>query len=147
MNALSANTPCDVLRDGTERLGPPLSQQQGDQEYQVIYGFSGKGPYDRFAAQCDRPLMPYPLVKGYLKNRIAESAEVIHLVVVDASGPQEAQLSAVTMEAVLEAVQKNAPHVTLSFQLTLDRSSQTYRVDPISSGFQVTSRPAETQPS
>ena len=78
----------------------------------AIYGFSDKQPYDLFCANCELPLTPYPLVKGYLKNQIAESGDAVHLVVVDAAGPQETQLNAATMNSVLEAQEQKANQVT-----------------------------------
>ena len=144
MNALLANTPCDVLLDGSQRLGPKLMAHPGGLEYEAIYGFSSKESYDLFSASSDLPLIPYPLVKGYLKNQIAESGDTVHLVVVDAAGPQESQLNAATMNSVLEAQEQKANQVTVSFRLRLDRKSQAYRVEKTSFGLEVTSRPAET---
>ena len=145
MNDLLVNTPCDVLLDGRQRVGPKLLALHGEPEYEAIYAFSGKAAYDLFCANCDLPLTPYPLVKGYLKNQIAESGDTLQLVVVDAAGPQETQLNAATMNSVLEAQEQKANHVTVSFQLMLDRESQAYRLKSASAGFGVMSRPAETQ--
>ena len=83
-------------------------------------------------------------MKGYLKNQIADSGDTVQLVVVDAAGPQETQLNAASMNSVLEAVKQNANQVTVSFSLRLDRESQAYRVEKVSFGLEVTSRPAET---
>jgi hypothetical protein len=68
----------------------------------------------------------------------------IHLVVVDAAGPQETQLNAATMNSVLAAQEQKANHVTVSFRLRLDRKSRAYRVEKTSFGLEVTSRWAET---
>ena len=145
MNALLVNTPCYVLLDGKQRLGPKLLALPCGSEYVAIYGFSDKQPYDLFCANSDLPLTPYPLVKGYLRNQIAESLDVVHLVVVDAAGPQEAQLHAATMDSVLEAQQHHANHVAISFRLMLDQELQAYRVEKASPGLEVTSKPAETE--
>ncbi len=145
MSALLVNTPCYVLLDGKQRLGPKLLARRGGLEYVAIYGFSDKQPYDLFCANCNLPLTPYPLVKGYLKNQIAEPGEAVHLVVVDAAGPQESELNAATINAVLEAQEQKASHVSISFQLMLDPGSQAYRVQKASCDSDVTSRPAETQ--
>jgi hypothetical protein len=145
MTALLVNTPRYVLLDGKQRLSPKLLGLQCGPECVAIYGFSDKQPYDLFCANSDVPLTPYPLVKGYLKNQITESGNTVHLVVVDAAGPQEAHLNAATMNSVLEAQEQEANHVTISFRLTLDQDSQSYRVEKASSGLDGASRPAETQ--
>lgn len=144
MNAILVNTPCDVLLNGNQRLGPQLSALHCGAQYEVIYGFSGKQPYDLFCANCDLPLAPYPLVKGYLKNQIAASNEAIHLIVVDAAGPQQAHLNAATMNSVLQAREENANQVTVSFHLTLDETTQSYRVEAAASSAVQTSRPPAT---
>ena len=145
INKLLVNTPCDVLLDGEQRLGPKLLALPDGPKYEAIYGFSSKESYDLFCANSDQPFIPYPLVKGYLKNQIADSGDTVQLVVVDAPGPQETQLNAATMNSVLEAQEQKANHVTVSFRLMLDRESQAYRLKSASAGFGVTSRPAETQ--
>lgn len=145
MNALLADTPCDVLLDGNQRLGPKLMAQHGGPEYKAIYGFSSKKSYDLFCAKSDQPFIPYPLVKGYLQNQIADSGDTVQLVVVDAAGPQEPQVNAATMNSILEAVEQKANQVTLSFRLTLDRESQAYCVEKALSGLELASRLAKTQ--
>jgi hypothetical protein len=149
MTALSANTPHYVLLDGKRRLGPNLLGLHGDLnggfEYVAIYGFSDKQPYDLFCANCDLSLTPYPLVKGYLQNQIADSGNAVHLIVMDAAGPHVAHLNAATMNSVLKAHEQNANQVTISFRLTLFHESQDYRVEEDSSDEDVTSRPAEKQ--
>jgi hypothetical protein len=134
MTALLVNTPCYVLLDGKQRLGPQLLRPHAGPEGVAIYGFSDKPPYDLFCANSELALTPYPLVKGYLKNQIADSGDAIRLVVVDAAGPNETQLNAATMESVLEAQEQKAARVTISFHLMLDRGSQAYRVEKASSG-------------
>ena len=129
LNEVLLNTPCDVLLDDKQRLGPKLLAQSGGTKYEAIYGFSNKKSYDLFCANSDHPLKPYPLVKGYLKNQIADSGDTVQLVVVDAAGPQETQVHAATMNCVLKAVEQKANQVAFSFRLTLDRESQAYRVD------------------
>jgi hypothetical protein len=145
MTALLVNTPCYVLLDGKQRLGPQLLRPHAGPEGVAIYGFSDKPPYDLFCANSELALTPYPLVKGYLKNQIADSGDAIRLVVVDAAGPNETQLNAATMESVLEAQEQKAERVTISFHLMLDQGSQAYRIEKASSGLDVPSRPAEPQ--
>ena len=145
MTAQLVNTPYYVLLDGKQRLGPKLLRPRAGPEGVAIYGFSDKPPYDLFCANSELALTPYPLVKGYLKTQITDSGDAVHLVVVDAAGPNEAQLNAATMKSVLEAQEQKANHVTISFRLMLNQDSQAYRVEKASSGLDVTSRPAETQ--
>ena len=80
MNAVTANLPNYVLLDGKQRLGPRLLALPTGPEFVAIHGFSDKQPYDRFCTQCDLLLTPYPLVKGYLKNQIADAGETVLLV-------------------------------------------------------------------
>ena len=144
INELLVNTPRDVLLNDEQRLGPMLLAIPGGPEYEAIYGFSSKQSYDLFRADSELTLIPYPLVKGYLKNQIAESADTVLLVVVDAAGPRETELIAATMNSVLEAQEEKANQVAISFRLTLDQESQAYRVEKPSFGLEVASRPAET---
>ena len=144
LNELLVNTPCDVLLDDEQRLGPKLLAQPGGPQHEAIYGFSSKESYDLFCANSDHPLIPYPLVKEYLKNQIADSGDTVQLVVVDAAGPQETQVNAATMNSVLEAMKQNANQVTLSFRLMLDRESQAYRVENALAGSELASRWAKT---
>ena len=145
MTALLVNTPCYVLLDGKQRLGPKLLPPHGGPEAVAIYGFSDKPPYDLFCANCELALTPYPLVKGYLKNQITDSGDAVHLVVVDAAGPNEAHLNAATMQSVLEAQEQKAAQVTISFRLMLDQGLQAYRVEKVSPGIGESNRAVETQ--
>ena len=145
MDALPANTPCYVLLDGKQRLVPKLIAPDSGPRCVAIYGFSDKQPYDLFIANSKLALTPYPLVKGYLKNQIAENSDVIHLVVLDATGLQETPLNAATMDSVLQAQEQNANQVSVSFRLTLDGDAKAYRVEKASSGLDQTSRSVETQ--
>ena len=133
------------MLDDEQRLGPKLLAQPGGPQYEAIYGFSSKESYDLFCANSDQPFIPYPLVKGYLKNRIADSGDTVQLVVIDAPGPQETQVNAATMKSVLEAVEQKANQVTLSFRLTLDRESQAYCVEKALAELELASRLAKTQ--
>ncbi|MCS7467035.1 hypothetical protein NZK35_10290 [Stieleria sp. ICT_E10.1] len=145
MNALPANTPCYVLLDGKQRLAPQLIAPDSGPAFVAIYGFSDKQPYDLFIADSKLALTPYPLVKGYLKNQIAESSDVIHLVVLDAGGPNESPLNAATMDSVLQAQQQDANQVSVSFRLTLDGDAKAYRVEKASSCLDETNRSVQTQ--
>ena len=88
MTALLVKTPSYVLLDGKHPLGPNLLRPNDGPEAVAFYGFSDKLAYDRFCANCELALRPYPLVKGDLKNLIARSGDSVCLVVVDAEGPE-----------------------------------------------------------
>ena len=49
--------------------------------------------------------------------------------VIDAAGPSEPYLHAATIEAVLEAQESRAAHVTAAYRLTFDEEANAYRVD------------------
>ncbi len=131
MNPIAVATPCYVLIFDKVRIGPTLTPTESASSYQVIYGFSDKAPYDAFCANSPLPLTPYPLVKGYLQNQIEMAGDVVHLVVVDASGPQDAQLNAATMQAVFDAMKTQSSQVTASFRLTLNSDNESYAVKPL----------------
>jgi hypothetical protein len=95
----------------------------------AIYGFSGKGPYERFCANSQLALKPYPLVKGYLRNQIDAPGDSLKLVVIDAASPSEPYLHAATMEAVLEAKENRAAGVNTGYRLILDPKADAYRVE------------------
>ena len=95
----------------------------------VIYGFSDKGPYDRFCGNSDLALRPYPLVEGYLRNQVGVLGGDLKLIVLDADGPRERCLHAATMEAVLEAQENRAAGVNTGYRLILDPKADAYRVE------------------
>ncbi|WP_372724916.1 hypothetical protein [Novipirellula sp.] len=131
MNPITIATPCYVLISEKARIGPILKVAKTGTSYQIIYGFSDKAPYDVFCANSPLPLTPYPLVKGYLQSQLEMAPGVSHLVVVDATGPHDAQLNAATMQAVFDALKTQSPQVTASFRLTLNSDNQSYTVEPL----------------
>ena len=100
---MTCETPRYVLHEDREPIGPEISKASSHPDSLAIYGFSGKHTYDRFVANCDRDLRPYPLMKGYLRNRIAEGEGGTYLVVIDAITPTDEQLTVATMKDVLTA--------------------------------------------
>lgn len=138
MNTLAVKTPHYVLLDGKVRIGPKVLSLPGESNCQVIYGFSDKQPYDLFCANCQVALTPYPLVKGYLRSQLAEAGDAVQLVAIDAASPQDALLNAATISCVLAAQEKQEASVSLSFRLTLDEATQTYRVQPAVAGSDMT---------
>ena len=125
----TVGTPCYVLLNDKQRIGPKLLPSEGQSEGVIIYGFSDKPPYDRFCENSDLELTPYPLVKGYLQNQLSEAGTHFRLVAVDAEGPDDEWLHAVTMQTALEAQQQSIDHVAISAHLRLDRTTMLYRIE------------------
>ena len=123
-----ADTPYYVLMDGNRRIGPEIVPLTSGKECSAIYGFSDKHSYDKFCANSELALVPYPLTKFYLQSQADTPGDSLYLVVVDAAGPHEPCLQAGTMEAVLQGQEDRTPHVTASHHLTLDPEAAGYRV-------------------
>ena len=126
MNATVASTPRYVLLEENHRLGPKVIPSDVGVGCSVIYGFSDKGPYDRFCGNSDLALRPYPLVEGYLRNQVTDSGGVLKLIVLDVDGPRERCLHAATM---LEAQENRAAGVNTGYRLILDPKADAYRVE------------------
>lgn len=121
-------TPYYVLMEGKRRVAPEVVPLPLGTLCSVVYGFSDKACYDRFCANSQLALVPYPLTRFYLQNQADTPGDRINLVVVDAAGPHESRLQAGTMEAVLQGQEERTPHVTAAYQLTLDPEAAAYRV-------------------
>ena len=132
ISAVVADTPYYVLMDGNHRIGPEVVQLHSGIECEPIYGFSDKGPYDKFCVNSQRALTPYPLVRGYLRNQAGAPGDGLKLVVVDAAGPRELYLHAATMEAVLEAQEHRTTHVNAAYRLMFDQKANAYGVEEAS---------------
>ena len=144
INEAVVGTPRYVLLDENRRIGPKIHPSDVGVVCLVVYGFSDKGPYDRFCGNSDLALRPYPLVEGYLRNQVGDSDEHqvgvsdehqvgvsggrLKLIVHDADGPRERFLHAATMEAVLEAQENRAAGVNTGYRLILDLKADAYRV-------------------
>ena len=94
-----------------------------------LYGFSDKVPYDLFRANSEMALTPFPLVKVYLRTLLETASESLHLVILDASGPNGVTVRAATMEAVLEAQISQASSVLAEYSLSFDAEANGYRID------------------
>ncbi|MCA9120426.1 MAG: hypothetical protein H6822_09645 [Planctomycetaceae bacterium] len=129
MVTMVADTPNYVLMEGNRRIGPIIFPLLSGIECLPIYGFSDKGPYDKFCANSQLALTPYPLVKGYLQRQHDIRGEGLKLVVIDAAGPRDPLLYAATMEAVLDAQENRTTHVTVTHHLTFDQEADAYRVE------------------
>lgn len=134
MNAQLVETPNYVLLDHAQRIGPKLLTLDSGQKCNAVYGFSDKQPYDEFCEHSKLELTPYPLVKGYLQNRIEAAGETILIVVIDPAGPDAPILEASTMQLVLEAHENKSPHVTVCYRLTKDEQSPAYHVEKCGPG-------------
>ena len=129
MIAAVAGTPHYVLMHGNRRIGPSVVPLRSGSECAAIYGFSDKGPYDKFCTNSELALTPYPLVKVYLRSQAATPGAGLQLVALDAAGPRDPYLHAATMEAVLEAQENRTNHVTAAYRLMFDQEANAYRVE------------------
>ena len=127
-SAAVADTPYYVLLDGKQRFGPEVVPQPSGTECSATYGFSDKDSYDKFCANSQLALTPYPLTKFYLRNETDAPGDSLHLVVVDAAGPREPCLQAATMGAVLEAQENRRTLVIVAHQLAFDQQAAAYRI-------------------
>ena len=130
--------------DANRRIGPKLLPMSRGAENLAIYGFSDKGPYDRFCMASERLLKPYPLVKVFLRDEVAKQDAGVTLVVLDAPGPRAPILHAATVEAVLDAHQSHKVQVATSFRLVLIPVANVYRVEDCSGvpcGAEITKQP------
>ena len=125
MNTTMVRTPKYILLDGKDRIEPKLVEGS---QYTALYGFSNKKLYDEFCAHSQLALKPYPIVKGFLRNQLASKCDHIHLVIVDATGPDAARTLAASMDVVLDSLDRQASQMTASHQLNRDESSQAYRI-------------------
>ena len=129
LNATIVNTPVFVLMDGNSRIGPLVDLADFESGCAPIYAFSDKAPYDRFCANTEMELTPYPLVQFYLRSQTEMPGHSQRLIVVDATGPTDAILHATTMSAVLDAQENKKPQVTADFRLILDGASKLYKLE------------------
>ena len=115
-----------VLFRGKDRIRPAITEMNSGTACVAFYAFSDKKFYDAFSVGSSIPLTPYPLVKRFLEEQIAESIDAVHLVIVDADSPTATQLNAVTMTSVLDAQENQASEVQVSYRLTFDPRNDTY---------------------
>lgn len=126
--ATFVDTPYYVLMEGKRRLGPVVAPIPSGTECLAVYGFSDKACYDKFCANSQLTLVPYPLTKVYLQDQANFPGNNLNLVVVDAGGPREPCLRAGTMEAVLQSQEDRTLHVTAAYELTFDPEAGAYQV-------------------
>ena len=128
-STVSASTPNYVLLNGKTRISPNVFPLRSGRVCSSLYGFSDKVPYDLFRTNSEVALTPFPLVKVYLRTLIETGSENLHLVILDASGPNDVTVRAATMEAVLEAHISQASSILAEYSLTFDTKTNGYRVD------------------
>jgi len=121
-------TPRYLLLAGDDPIGPELEPLPSGVTCFVVFGFSGKAAYDRFIANSDKELRPYPLMKGYLQNKDAAENTQLNLVVLDADGPSQQIVTAVTMSAALIARSEETSNVDADYQLNLVPHTGSYLV-------------------
>ena len=124
-------TPHYVLLKEHHRVGPKMVPSRSGIECTAIYGFSDKGPYDTFCAHSNQVLMPYPLVKFYLREQTSAVGGSLKLVVIDAVKFDDSCLHAATMEAVLQAHENRLSQMIATHELTFDHESNAYRLDEV----------------
>lgn len=128
-------TPYYVLMDQNTPFSVRVADSSLDIEYTAILGFSDKSSYDNFCGECSTLLMPYPLVKGYLRRELGTpntddtGKQSIKLVVLDSPGPHEPTVHAATMQAVLEAQEKDATHLAPTHHLAFQPETSVYRLE------------------
>lgn len=126
--ALGVSTPYYTLIDNAGRIGPEVITSRPELQCTPIYAFSSKRMYDNFCQNCQSPLKPYPLVKNYLRNQLAESDAGLKLIAIDPAGPYDPYLYAATMKAVLESQESGSSFVFAAYRLILENETRSYSV-------------------
>ncbi|MDB4766218.1 hypothetical protein OAG71_00875 [bacterium] len=134
-----AATPLYVLRSDNQTFSPTITSDEAITDCVCIYGFSDKPIYDQFIKSTDQLLTPYPLVGGYLENRIEEEAATgektfLRLIILDATDISQKSVSAATMAAVLSAQQEKNDQTPIDFELTFDPATSSYTMQDNSGG-------------
>lgn len=133
MNDLLIETPKFVLLQQSERIGPALNALDTGKDCLAIYGFSEKKHFDTFTKNSDLSVTPYPLVIGYLQNRLDADEAAILMVALNATGPNDPVVNATSMQLVIEALKKKSPQVAVTHRLSKDESSSAYNVEDLGS--------------
>ncbi len=128
------DTPRYLLKSGNQAIFPTINFENPDTNCVCVYGFSDKPIYDKFIEHAGQLLTPYPLVKGYLTNQIAEVSSDggrahLAIVILDAAGPKDPILSAASMATVLLAEQEKTKQVQTEFRLAFDLKMNAYHFD------------------
>ena len=131
--ATSTRVPRYILNSNTGPLGPQLIQPTLEVPTQVIYAFTNKSHYDTFLKNSGShaELLPYPLIKGYMQGQIDADVGSLKLVAIDCESPTQTQICAVTMLAIIRALELKNDSIEISHTLTLDADCQQYHVDAV----------------
>jgi hypothetical protein len=114
--------------EGSNPIGPAVITALSGNSCLAVYGFSGKPAYDRFIANSNRELKPYPLVKGYLQHQAAAGDRELRLVILDADHAGEQTLRAASMNSIFTALSANTDQIDSEYQLSFDSESCDYRL-------------------
>ena len=134
MKINNTNTPRYILKSGNQPICPTIKLDDPDTQCVCVYGFSDKLIYDKFIKNAGQALTPYPLVAGYLSNRIEEARSAtthgdhLNLVILDATDSAQSVLPAATMATVLHAVQEKSKQVSIEYELVYDSETTCYRL-------------------
>lgn len=121
-------TPRYLLLEGKNPIGPAVETALSDNSCLAVYGFSGKPAYDRFIANSDRELRPYPLMKGYLHKQTAAEGTELRLVILDADHTNQTKISAASMNSTLNAQSTSSVQIDSEYQLSFDLQLSAYRL-------------------
>jgi hypothetical protein len=126
--ANSLPTPGYVVMLDKKRLTPLLDIASNAQGVEAIYAFSDKLNYAKFIASSPLSLTPFPLVITYLLGQVGGVSSALKLVAVNPHSPTDPLIDAVTMEAVLQALEGKLPQIPSTHVLQFDDSTATYHV-------------------
>ena len=131
-NKTNFDTPKYVLKSGNQPIALTINSDDPTASCVCVYGFSDKLIFDAYKKNDKQPLIPYPLVKGYLANQIATAESAgkkgadTGLVILDATGPTQPTVFAATMAAVLNAQEENTKQVPIEFELIFNSETDCY---------------------
>ena len=129
-----APTPNYVLRSDNQSIFPTVNFDSPETSCVCVYGFSDKPIYDEFILGAGQLLTPYPLVKRYLANQIADAesadskGEALRLVLLDATDPNQSVLLAATMATVLQALEDKLARVAVEYEFVFDSETACYKI-------------------
>ncbi len=111
MTDTASPLPFYLLLESTEPLIVALMRDESEEALLAFYGFSDKPYYDHFCAATNRDLRPYPLVKGFLRRRLADPADRVRYIAINAADPFSDRLEVATIESVLQSFERNSKTV------------------------------------
>jgi hypothetical protein len=123
-------TPHYVLKAGTLTHESSVVPSESGSATYAIFGFSDKPQYDRFMVNATEGLTPYPLVKIFLQDQLAQEGNTLRLVILDPVSFDALEWKAATFESVLESIQSRSEFVKASHRLVRQESSSFYRALP-----------------